>query len=579
MMVGPPLSGAPNQGPPPSYDSVVANDEFYARRLTNCKYSQQELGECDDLINNDRRNSSSYHEPLSLPLNVSSTSNYLTGASTATSTHHQQHYCPFMYVNPHHPHVMGHHLRHLRDQANHHHLSHTATEQSNHSCHNANPQEILCQTPPPPNQGHFSEDIVTATSNEPQLAVGERGGLETNKGIIDRPTASGLRQSSFTPATPQSSTTDSKKVTPETTIAEDINNNNNVNLSTPLNTSAPASRAEGEQILSPKQMVLSGRQQRLSCHQQYQNEGDESIEMTSPSCDCQEVLLSTATSSSPPILPPSTMLATHLCQCQQMAQMSCANALCHCTEQSFRGATTDNSGMAAAVLVDERRFINETGGQLHRPRSDSNYDCRYIGEDQQNNKNEEGLSNFGAAKNFFADSSNVVSDDIANNNSITISSASRCALITEENNDLAITPSPDRFAASSPSPAAAAAVAYPVTFRAQDLNNNNPNDRLEGGEPPRPPIRTTSRYSSTSRPSPIMPDDQESASDLNNNNCFRNTREPQTSGDNNCSNHGRFCDPLLYENGVIRIDMSKIIDQTGLPTYEAALRLESSGYV
>lgn len=33
------------------------------------------------------------------------------------------------------------------------------------------------------------------------------------------------------------------------------------------------------------------------------------------------------------------------------------------------------------------------------------------------------------------------------------------------------------------------------------------------------------------------------------------------------------------ENGLIRMDMSQIIDQTGLPTYEAAIQLESSGYV
>jgi hypothetical protein len=32
-------------------------------------------------------------------------------------------------------------------------------------------------------------------------------------------------------------------------------------------------------------------------------------------------------------------------------------------------------------------------------------------------------------------------------------------------------------------------------------------------------------------------------------------------------------------NGLIRVDMSQIIDQTGLPTYEAALKLKSSGYV
>jgi hypothetical protein len=35
----------------------------------------------------------------------------------------------------------------------------------------------------------------------------------------------------------------------------------------------------------------------------------------------------------------------------------------------------------------------------------------------------------------------------------------------------------------------------------------------------------------------------------------------------------------INQNGLIRLDMSKIIDQTGLPTYEAALHLKSSGYV
>lgn len=38
-------------------------------------------------------------------------------------------------------------------------------------------------------------------------------------------------------------------------------------------------------------------------------------------------------------------------------------------------------------------------------------------------------------------------------------------------------------------------------------------------------------------------------------------------------------DVLNANSGIIRVDMSKIIDQTGLPTYEAAAKLESSGYV
>lgn len=35
----------------------------------------------------------------------------------------------------------------------------------------------------------------------------------------------------------------------------------------------------------------------------------------------------------------------------------------------------------------------------------------------------------------------------------------------------------------------------------------------------------------------------------------------------------------INDNGLISLDMSKIIDKTGLPTYDAALKLESSGYV
>ncbi|XP_039953313.1 uncharacterized protein LOC120770169 [Bactrocera tryoni] len=38
-------------------------------------------------------------------------------------------------------------------------------------------------------------------------------------------------------------------------------------------------------------------------------------------------------------------------------------------------------------------------------------------------------------------------------------------------------------------------------------------------------------------------------------------------------------DVLNANSGIIRVDMSKVIDQTGLPTYEAVAKLESSGYV
>lgn len=74
-----------------------------------------------------------------------------------------------------------------------------------------------------------------------------------------------------------------------------------------------------------------------------------------------------------------------------------------------------------------------------------------------------------------------------------------------------------------------------------------------------------------------------------------NDNVPSTSGDTNCfqnvdanCNYEESDDEIdtedgefdsLNANGLIRVDMRKIIDQTGLPTYEAALKLESTGYV
>lgn len=36
---------------------------------------------------------------------------------------------------------------------------------------------------------------------------------------------------------------------------------------------------------------------------------------------------------------------------------------------------------------------------------------------------------------------------------------------------------------------------------------------------------------------------------------------------------------LIRSNGIIKLDMSRIMDNTGLPTYEAALKLKSSNYI
>lgn len=36
---------------------------------------------------------------------------------------------------------------------------------------------------------------------------------------------------------------------------------------------------------------------------------------------------------------------------------------------------------------------------------------------------------------------------------------------------------------------------------------------------------------------------------------------------------------MIKANGIIKLDMSRIMDHTGLPTYEAALKLKSSNYI
>lgn len=52
---------------------------------------------------------------------------------------------------------------------------------------------------------------------------------------------------------------------------------------------------------------------------------------------------------------------------------------------------------------------------------------------------------------------------------------------------------------------------------------------------------------------------------------FQNHKQKNNTNENEFDN--------LNENGIVRMDMSKIIDTTGLPTYDAALKLESCGYV
>lgn len=55
--------------------------------------------------------------------------------------------------------------------------------------------------------------------------------------------------------------------------------------------------------------------------------------------------------------------------------------------------------------------------------------------------------------------------------------------------------------------------------------------------------------------------------------------DDEIDGNGNCRRSETINLSTINRNGLIRLDMSQIIDQTGLPTYEAALQLKSSGYV
>jgi hypothetical protein len=55
--------------------------------------------------------------------------------------------------------------------------------------------------------------------------------------------------------------------------------------------------------------------------------------------------------------------------------------------------------------------------------------------------------------------------------------------------------------------------------------------------------------------------------------------DDEINGNGSCRHSDGVNLDTINGNGMIRLDMSQIIDQTGLPTYEAALKLKSSGYV
>lgn len=102
-----------------------------------------------------------------------------------------------------------------------------------------------------------------------------------------------------------------------------------------------------------------------------------------------------------------------------------------------------------------------------------------------------------------------------------------------------------------------------------DYNGNNSNHQLDSIASPS--TSTSTHYMSCSVVS--------SGEQHQRQNDTEDDDDDEINGNGSCRQSGRVNLDTINGNGLIRLDMSQIIDQTGLPTYEAALKLKSSGYV
>lgn len=156
------------------------------------------------------------------------------------------------------------------------------------------------------------------------------------------------------------------------------------------------------------------------------------------------------------------------------------------------------------------------------------------------------------ASNLCANCNSVIDSE---NNNVT------CTVTTISGGNLAQDNCPLSDANRPPSPATA------FDLLNDQLNNNDFNGNIDSIASP---STSTSNYASCSVP--LSCGQQKSADE--------DDDEDEINGNGNCRQQ---CESVnlstINRNGLIRLDMSQIIDQTGLPTYEAALQLKSSGYV
>lgn len=155
------------------------------------------------------------------------------------------------------------------------------------------------------------------------------------------------------------------------------------------------------------------------------------------------------------------------------------------------------------------------------------------------------------ATNLCANCNNVI-DNADSNNNITCS----IALITGSNLAQDNCPLSDANRSS-------AAATTEIDLLNDQLNNN---DCHQLDSIASPSTSTSTHYVSCSVPLSGQHDTEDDDDD-------------EIDRNGNCRRHESVNLETINRNGLIRLDMSQIIDQTGLPTYEAALKLKSSGYV
>jgi hypothetical protein len=171
-------------------------------------------------------------------------------------------------------------------------------------------------------------------------------------------------------------------------------------------------------------------------------------------------------------------------------------------------------------------------------------------------------------QNLCANCSNVIDDADEANNNIVI--ACPISLITGSTLAQQNCPLNDTNCASPPTIAVTSATN--IDSLSDQLNNNDYNGNSHQLDSVSSPS-TSASTQCISCSLPLGDEWQKIQSDIGEDD------EDELDGNGNCRRVENVSLGTIHRNGVIRLDMSQIIDQTGLPTYEAALKLKSSGYV